>query len=869
MGDHNLLPARDQDNKVAGNYHTLPIEEIFPLLGTSPHGLTSEEAKANLEKYGPNDVAHVKKQSLIIQFLEHFKNLLVIILLIAAVISLFVGEVVDAGIIIIIIILSVTLDFFQEYKAGNAAEMLRKKIITRALVFRDGKEQEIAIQDLVPGDLISLAAGDIVPADARVLSARNFFVNQSALTGEPFPIEKTETPANQDTPITEAGNYIFLGTSVVSGTAAAIITRTGITTEFGKIARALVERPPETEFERGLKNFSYLMSKIIFFLVIFVFLINALFKHGVLDSLLFAVALAVGMTPELLPMILSLNLSKGAIAMSEKGAIVKHPESIQNFGSMDVLCTDKTGTLTDNKIALIRHLDTEGNDNDEVLLYSFINSSFHTGLKSPLDEAVVAYKIIDISRYLKVDEIPFDFLRKRLSIVTSVGNEHILISKGAPEEIFRICTSVKNNGVIVALTDETRGTINTLYQELSKEGFRALAVCYRPVPGEGPRYSARDEHDMILVGFITFIDPPKESARESVQLLAKSGIELKILTGDNELVTRKTCELIGLHVKGVLQGAEIEAMDVQTLSRVVEDVTIFARVTPVQKNRIMNALKKNGHVVGFMGDGINDAPSIREADVGISVENAVDIAKESADIILLKNDLRILHDGVLEGRKTFGNTMKYILMGTSSNFGNMFSVAAASLFLPFLPMLPIQILLNNLLYDMSESTIPTDNVDPSYLNTPKKWDIGFIKKFIVIFGPLSSVFDFITFFILLFIFNADATLFQTAWFIESICTQTLVIFVIRTRVVPFYRSRPSRLLLASTLLIVAFACILPFTVIGSIFGFVHPPITFFVVLAGLVAGYLVIVELVKIWFYKRYSSFIERKFTKTGSVEML
>ena len=862
MEDHNVSSIRDQNTTEVQDYHTLPAAELFSLLGTSSQGLTSEEARSKLEKFGPNDVANVRKRSLIIQFLEHFKNLLVIILLIAAIISLFVGEIVDAVIIIIIIILSVTLDFFQEYKAGNAAEMLRKKIVTRASVFRDEKEQEIAIHDLVPGDLVSIAAGDIVPADARLMSARDFFVNQSALTGEPFPIEKTITQADPATPVTEADNYIFLGTSVVSGTATAIITRTGTTTEFGKIAGSLVERPPETEFERGLKHFSYLMSKIIFFLVIFVFLINALFKHGILDSLLFAVALAVGMTPELLPMILSLNLSKGAIAMSEKGAIVKHPESIQNFGSMDVLCTDKTGTLTDNKIALIRHLDTNGKDNEEVLLYSFINSSFHTGLKSPLDEAVVAYQAIDISGYRKVDEIPFDFLRKRSSIVASSGNDRILITKGAPEEIQRICTTVKNNGEIVTLNDVSRSNINNLYQDLSKEGFRTLAVCYRPLLDGGTRYSVLDEHDMILVGFITFIDPPKESARESVQQLAGSGVELKILTGDNELVTLKTCELIGLPVKGVLQGREIEAMDVQTLSRVVEDVTIFSRVTPVQKNKIMNALKKNGHVVGFMGDGINDAPSIREADVGISVENAVDIAKESADIILLKNDLRILHNGVLEGRRTFGNTMKYILMGTSSNFGNMFSVAGASLFLPFLPMLPIQILLNNLMYDMSESTIPTDNVDPSYLNTPKKWDIEFIKKFIVVFGPISSIFDFITFFILMFIFNADATLFQTAWFIESICTQTLVIFVIRTRVVPFYRSKPSRLLFTSTILIVVIACILPFTVLGSIFGFVHPPVSFFVVLAGLVAAYLVIVELVKIWFYKRYSSFIERTFTK-------
>ena len=866
---HHVPPAIGQDSKAIWDYHTLPVEDLFLALGSSSKGLSSEEAKVHLKKYGPNDIAQVRKRPVIIQFLLHFKNLLVIILLIAAFISLFVGEVTDAAIIIIIVIMSVTLDFFQEYKAGNAAEMLRKKIITRALVFRDGTEQEISINDLVPGDLVSIAAGDLVPADARVLSARDFFVNQSALTGEPFPIEKTQTPATPGSPVTEADNYIFLGTSVVSGSATAVITRTGTSTEFGKIARSLVERPPETEFERGLKHFSYLMSKIIFFLVIFVFMINALFKHGVLDSLLFAVALAVGMTPELLPMILSLNLSKGAIAMSEKGAIVKHPESIQNFGSMDVLCTDKTGTLTDNKIALIRHLDTEGKDNEEVLLYSFINSSFHTGLKSPLDDAVVAFKAIDSSAYRKVDEIPFDFMRKRLSIVVSSGNERMLISKGAPEEILKICTTVKNNGEIRSLTDESRKNINNLYQELSMEGFRALAVCYRPIFSEDTRYSARDEHDMILTGFITFIDPPKESARESVQQLAKSGIELKILTGDNELVTKKTCELISLPVKGVLQGTAIEVMDVQTLSRVVEDVTIFARVTPEQKNRVMNALKKNGHVVGFMGDGINDAPSIREADVGISVENAVDIAKESADIILLKNDLRILRDGVLEGRRTFGNTMKYILMGTSSNFGNMFSVAGASLFLPFLPMLPIQILLNNLMYDLSESTIPTDNVDPSYLDTPKKWDIEFIKKFIVLFGPLSSIFDFVTFFILLFIFNADATMFQTAWFVESICTQTLVIFVIRTRVVPFYRSRPSRPLLVSTVLVVVIACILPFTVIGSIFGFVPPPVSFFVVLAGLVTGYLVIVELVKIWFYRRYSSFIERKYIQPSPLQVV
>ncbi len=846
-------------------FHTLPEIELFTALGTTAQGLTSEEATARKELYGRNDISHIRKRPAIIRFLEHFKNLLIIILLIAAAISVFVGEFTNATIIFIIVIVSVTLDFFQEYKAENAADLLKQKLISKAAVFRDGKRVELPITEMVPGDLIFLAAGDIVPADARVLAERDFYINQSALTGEPFPVAKTAGIEDPDTPLTEAGNYIFLGTSVVSGTATAVITRTGMSTEFGRVAKTLIERPPETEFERGLKQFSYLMSKFVFFLVIFVFFINALFRHGVLESLLFSVALAVGMTPELLPMILSLNLSKGSIAMSQKGAIVKHPESIQNFGSMDVLCTDKTGTLTKNQIALVRHLDTEGNDSENVLLYSYINSYFDTGLKSPLDEAILKFRHIDIDAYRKIDEIPFDFLRKRVSVIVSGESDCILVSKGAPEEILRVCSSVERRGVVEPLTEAGKEQINTIYQSQSAAGFRTLAVCYRSVPDGQPRFFATDEKGMILVGFVTFIDPPKESARDSVQLLARSGIELKILTGDNELVAKKTCELIWLPVKGVLTGAEIEHLDQETLSRVVENVTIFSRMTPVQKNRVMIALKRNGHVVGFMGDGINDAPSIREADVGISVENAVDIAKESADIILLKNDLRVLNDGVLEGRKTFGNTMKYILMGTSSNFGNMFSVAGASLFLRFLPMLPIQILLNNLLYDVSESTIPTDNVDASYISTPKKWDIEFIKKFIMVFGPISSIFDFITFFVLLFIFNADAALFQTAWFIESICTQTLVIFVIRTRVVPFYKSRPSIPLMISTLLIVAIACILPFTVIGSIFSFVPPPVSFFVVLAGLVAGYLIMVELVKRWFYRKYSSFIERKTVKIAS----
>ena len=848
-----------QDNDTDTLLHTITLNDLYTRLGTTPKGLSSTEAAARTLQYGPNDIAQVKKRPILLQYLEHFKNFLIIILLIAAVLSAFTGGITSAILIIIIVFISVTIDFFQEYRAGQAAELLRKKIITNASVLRDGTMQELPIFELVPGDIISLSAGDIVPADARMITGRDLYVNQSALTGEPYPAEKNPADSDPANSLAEAENYVFLGTSVVSGTATAVVTKTGAATEFGSVAKTLVARPPETEFERGLKHFSYLMTQFVFALVIFVFFVNALIKHDILNSLLFSVALAVGMVPELLPMILSLNLSKGAIAMSEKGAIVKHPASIQNFGSMDVLCTDKTGTLTENQIALVRHLDTEGNDSETVLTYSYINSIYGTGLKSPLDEAVLRFRHIDIDEYTKVDEIPFDFVRKRVSVVAKGKDGSVIIAKGAPEEVLRVCTAEERGGKILPLDDTARARVQKIYDDQSTQGFRTLAVSYRKLPGDQAAFSVDDEKEMVLVGLITFIDPPKESARESVELLAKSGIELKILTGDNELVAKKTCELIGIPVKGVLTGTEIANLDMEGLSRVVDGITIFARVTPVQKNRVMNALKKNGHVVGFMGDGINDAPSIREADVGISVANAVDIAKESADIILLKNDLRILHDGVIEGRKTVGNTMKYILMNTSSNFGNMFSVAGASIFLPFLPMLPIQILLNNLLYSFSQVAIPTDNVDADYTATPKTWDIRFIKNFTILFGPLSSVFDYLTFFILLYFFEANSALFQTSWFVESICTQTLIVFVIRTHLVPFYKSRPSRLLVLSAGLITVIGCVLPFTILGAFFGFVQPPLTFFAVLICIVGGYILLVELAKRWFYRRFAVYGDQR----------
>ncbi|MBS7616808.1 magnesium-translocating P-type ATPase [Candidatus Bathyarchaeota archaeon] len=837
----------------------LPIDELLSRLGTSLSGLSSEEAEKRLAIYGYNELAKRKKRVAVVEFLLHFRSPLVIILLIAGLISGFLGEIANVAIIFSIVFLSVILDFYQESKAEKAAEMLRERVTTTATVLRDGAKREVKLSEIVPGDIIYLSAGDIVPADARVINAKDLFINQSALTGESFPVEKTSIPPKSgEASITEWKNYLFMGTSVVSGTATAVVVRTGSLTEYGKIAKKLVVREPETEFERGIRSFGFMIMEITFLLVMFVFSINALYKRDVLGSLLFVVALAVGLTPELLPMIISVNLSKGALAMSKKGVIVKRLASIQNFGSMDVLCTDKTGTLTENRIKLVLHVDINGEDSEKVLLYSYLNSYCQTGLKSPLDEAILKYKNVDVKEYQKIDEIPFDFLRKRLSIVVEHQNQRFMITKGAPEEIAKVCAYYEVGDIIADITDEVRRKIEQKYLELSAEGFRVLGVAYKRLREDKPIYTVNDENEMVYLGFIAFLDPPKETARESLQLLSKAGVEVKILTGDNELVTRKVCEHLGFEIKGIVLGSEIAQVHDDALARVVEEANVFCRVTPAQKDRIINALRNNGHVVGFLGDGINDAPSLKSSDVGISVNNAVDVAKESADIILLQNDLTVLHDGVLEGRKTFGNTMKYIMMGTSSNFGNMFSVAGASLFLDFLPMLPTQILLNNLLYDLSQSTVPTDDVDQEYIEKPKRWDISFIRRFMIFLGPISSIFDFLTFFIMLFVFNATEPLFQTAWFLESLSTQTFVIFVIRTKRSPFYKSKPSKLLLLSSVAIVTFASILPFTPLGELFQFVAPPFTFYLVLVGLVGTYLTLVEVVKRWFFKRYGYRLEQ-----------
>jgi len=830
---------------------TLPIDELLSRLKTSQSGLTSQEAKNRLEIYGYNELAKSKKRTKIAEFLLHFRSPLVIMLLIAGSISGFTGDIVDATIIFSIVLLSVALDFYQESKAEVAAEALREKVPTTATVLRDGAKKEVDLSEVVPGDIVNLSAGDMVPADARLIESKDLFADQSTLTGESFPVEKkSESLELGDRVITEWDNFIFLGTSVVSGTATAVVARTGSLTEFGKIAKKLTAIEPETEFERGLRRFGYLIMQVTFALVIFVFFVNVLYKHNVLDSLLFSVALAVGLTPELLPMILSINLSKGALDMSRKGVIVKRLTSIQNFGSMDVLCSDKTGTLTENRVALVLHIDVNGNDNDKVLAYTFLNSSYETGLVSPLDKAILEHKEIDITTYQKIDEVPFDFIRRRVSIVVQNEGKGLMITKGALEEILRVCTRYETTGEVFDCTNELLERILQKYRELSSQGFRVLGVSYKDVTGEKAAFSVGDESDMIFLGFMAFLDPPKESARETLQLLKRSGIELKIITGDSELVTQKVCDELGFEIKGIVLGSEIARLQDDALTRVVEDANIFARVTPAQKDRIIDVLKHKGHVVGFLGDGINDASSMKLADVSISVDNAVDVAKESADIILLQKSLRVLLDGVLEGRKTFGNTMKYVMMGVSSNFGNMFSVAGASLFLPFLPMLPTQILLNNLLYDLSETTVPTDNVDQEYIEKPRRWDVSFVRRFMLLFGPISSIFDFLTFFILLYFFNAGESLFQTAWFLESLATQTLVIFAIRTRRTPFYKSRPSKPLLFSSLAIVGIAVIMPFTPLSVAFGFVMPPLRLFAFLAGLIVVYLILVEAAKRRFYR-------------------
>jgi P-type Mg2+ transporter len=811
-------------------------------------GLTTQEAKEKLAKVGFNEQAPARRAAGLIQVLVLFANPLVIILLIASVVSAFVGEVVNASIIAVMVVVSIVINFVQTWHSQRAAERLRGQVAPKASILRDGKWSELPWREIVPGDVFKLSAGDLVPADARLLQSKDLHVNQAALTGESLPVEKEASPRGSSEVETtgdaaDTRGAVFLGTSVVSGTATGMVTATGPATAFGDIAARLAAKPPETEFERGTKQFGYLIMKTIIFLVFFVVLVSIVMRHNPLESILFALALAVGLTPEFLPMITTVTLGRGALHMARQKVIVKHLEAIQNFGSMDVLCSDKTGTLTSGEMTLNQHVDALGNPSDRVLLLGYINSAFESGVKNPINVAILKHDPLDISAYTKVDEIPFDFERRRLSVVAEAKGECLLITKGAPEGVLTCCSRFETNGQTQPLDNDARARCQAVYDGLSATGFRVLAVASRTLPQQKV-CRIDDEKDLVLSGFLAFSDPPLVDAAESLEALRRDGVRVKILTGDSELVAQHVCSEVGLDSKHIVLGGELDRLSDSALAAVAEKTIVFARVSPAQKHRIILSLKARGHVVGYLGDGINDAPSLHSADVGISVSTAVDVAKEAADIILLERSLRVLHQGILEGRKAFGNVMKYLLMGTSSNFGNMFSMAAAAMFLPFLPMLPTQILLNNFLYDLAQITIPTDNVDATYIDKPRRWDIKLIRDFMIYIGPISSIYDFLTFYALLKIFHASEALFHTGWFVESLATQTLVLFIIRTAGNPF-RSRPSLPLAITTVLIVVVGIALPISPLARVFGFTPVPAMFFLFLAGAVVTYLLLVELVK------------------------
>lgn len=832
------------------------MDTIYHELGTSSIGLSHHDLAEKEKLFGKNILTEKKKTSLFLEFLSHFKSPLIIILLIAAAVSELFGETADAVLIFSLILFSVVLDFFLEHSAESSSEKLREKLKTMVHVQRDDQKKDITMEEIYPGDIIYLSAGSLVPADARIISAKDFFVNQSALTGESFPSEKSSSKIEKkELSLVDLKNIVLMGTNVVSGSAAAVVLKTGKMTEYGKIANRLAASSPETAFEKGIKSFGYLIMKSTFFLVLFVFLFNSLIKHNIFQSFIFAIAVAVGLTPELLPMIMSVTMARGSINMAKKGVIVKKLSSIPDFGSMDVLCTDKTGTLTEDKIKLVKYTDVQGKDSDNVLLLAYLNSLYQTGIPNPLDRAVLDFKKnASAEGYSKVDEIPFDFARKKMSVVVEKDGKRIIITKGAPEEIYRSSDEYYEEAVKKKLDKDSVEKITKEYHLLSSQGYRVLAVATKEVDNREV-YSKKDEEDLDLIGYVAFLDPPKADLKTVLKEIKNAGIEVKVITGDNEIVTRKICSDIGLESKGEILGSEMNSLSDDALKVRVEKATIFARFSPDEKNRIISALRSNGHIVGYLGDGINDAPSLKSADIGISVETAVDVAKESADMVLTRKSLRVLEQGIFEGRKTFGNTLKYIMMGLSSNFGNMFSVAAAVLLLPFLPMLPIQILLVNFIYDFSQITIPGDNVDKEFIEKPKRWDLGFIKKFMFTMGPVSSLFDILTFGILFLIFKYStaqtAAFFQTGWFIESLATQTLVIHIIRTKHIPFIESNASRSLALSSLLCVAFGWLLPFTPLGAYFGLVVLPLPVLLSIAGLVIIYLVVVQIVKSLFYKK------------------
>jgi len=828
------------------------LEKLFSDLAATPAGLSSEEARTRLKRFGLNDAATAKRVPLWLQFLQRLGNPLVIILLTASSLSAVTGDISSFLIVLLIVLASITLDFVQEVHAQNAVEELRRSVALRATVRRDGKTVSLPAEGLVPGDIVQLIAGDLVPADSRLLEGRDLYVNEALLTGEPYPSEKSTTAPASGSAASDRSNAVFAGTSVVSGTATILVCRTGKNTALGSLATSLAEKPPATAFAVGIRRFGLLIMRLTVLMVLFVVTVNVFFHRPILESLTFALALAVGLTPELLPMIVTVTLARSAIDLAKRKVIVRRLTAIHDIGAMDVLCTDKTGTLTEATIRLVRTIDGSGTECERTFAYAYVNSHYESGMKSPLDDAIVQDRAFDMSGWEKIDEVPFDFERRRVSVLVSHNGRRVLIVKGAPEEILRLSGWYEaQDGAVKLLDPAMRARFQATLDDLCSQGLRSLAIAIRAAdPGHESAAVATDESDLVFSGFAVFLDPPKTSAGETIRAMAESGVAVKVLTGDNEAVARHVFAELGIPVTGTLTGDVLSQLPDEALIGQVEQVNLFARVNPQQKHRILLALKRLHHVVGFMGDGINDAPALHASDVGISVDGAADVARAAADLILLEHDLSVVREAVDRGRRTVQNVSKYVLMGSSSNFGNMFSMAGAALFLPFLPMLPVQILLNNLLYDISEIAIPFDSVDPEATARPVRWDVGLIERFMLVFGPMSSVFDFLTFYALIAIFNAGAVLFHTGWFIESVTTQVLVVFAIRTRR-PFFRSRPHRFLVAMAFAAVATALVLPYVpFVSGWLGFVPPPPLFFVYLLLATGAYLGLVEATKAVFYR-------------------
>jgi len=847
----------------------LSPEEALAKLGVTEAGLSEAQVEESRREYGSNDFGAKKEVGVFMELLHRCKNPLVIQLLAICVISAAPpsDDPVTAGIVGGMILLSVVLGYVQEHRSSKAVEKLQAMVETNCLVVRGGKETDVPMADIVPGDILVLQAGAIIPADLRLVSAKDFFVSQSSLTGESMPVEKITGPSDiSGRGVIELQNACFQGSNVLSGTARGMVVNTGLRTHFGSISEKLSGQRVETSFDRGIAAFTWLMIKFMVTMVIIVFLLAGFTKHDWGQALTFALSVSVGLTPEMLPMIVTVNLSKGAIAMSKKKVIVKRLNSIQNFGAIDILCTDKTGTLTQDRVILEKAVDVTNRDSEDVLRYAYMNSYYQTGLRNLLDRSVLSHSEFDVQRGCrKVDEIPFDFQRKRMSVVVDYEGDHVLICKGAVEDIYKACAQYQVDDEVHMMIDLIKNDLLEEYEELSRDGYRVLGIAYREFPQSRTTFSVADESDLILLGYIAFLDPPKGSAAKAIASLKQYGVATKILTGDNALVTRKICKDVDLDVREVITGDRLIGLDEKALGDLAENNNIFARLSPSQKESIIIALQKRGHVVGYMGDGINDAPSMRVADVGISVDTAVDVAKESADIILLEKSLLVLEDGIIEGRKVFNNIVKYIRMGASSNFGNMFSMTGSSYLLKFFPMTAKQILINNLLYDCSQIGIPSDNVDPEYLLTPRKWDIANIRRFMFYVGPISSIFDYATFGLMLWFYNckviqADGDpatmhyqmLFQTAWFVESIITQTMIVHIIRTRRIPFFQSTASPFLLFTTVVIMAIGGFLPYSPLARGMGLIPLPASFWGFMFIFIVSYSTLTHFVKTWYFNKF-----------------